>query len=51
MEYKLGMSMVFAMHGALRRELGQVGRIASRQDDNPATLLRTALGWELFKSS
>jgi len=49
MEYKLDMSMMFAMHDALRRELAQVGRIASRRDDNPATLLRAALGWELFK--
>ena len=49
MEYKLDMSMMFAMHDALRRELAQVGRVASRLDDNPATLLRAALGWELFK--
>ena len=49
MEYKLDMSMMFAMHDALRRELAQVGRVASRRDNNPATLLRAALGWELFK--
>ena len=49
MEYKLDMSMMFAMHDALRRELAQVGRVASQRDDNPATLLRAALGWELFK--
>jgi Hemerythrin HHE cation binding domain len=49
MEYKLDMSMMFAMHDALRRELAQVGRIASRTDDDPAKLLRGALGWELFK--
>jgi hypothetical protein len=49
MEYKLDMSMMFAMHDALRRELAQVGRVASRRDDNHATLLRGALGWELFK--
>ena len=49
MEYKLDMSMMFAMHDALRRELAQVGRIASRRNDDPATLLRTALGWKLFK--
>ena len=35
MESKLDMSMMFAMHDALRRALGQVGRVASRQDDNP----------------
>jgi hypothetical protein len=49
MDYKLDMSMMFAMHDALRRELVQVGRIASRPDDHPGTLLRAALGWELFK--
>ena len=49
MEYNLDMSMMFAMHEALRRELAQVGRIASRRDDDPARLLRAALGWELFK--
>jgi hypothetical protein len=49
MESKLDMSMMFAMHDALRRELAQVGRVASRRGDDPATLLRAALGWELFK--
>jgi hypothetical protein len=49
MEHKLDMSMMFAMHDALRREIAQVGRIASRRDDDPAKLLRGALGWELFK--
>jgi Hemerythrin HHE cation binding domain len=49
MDYTLDMSMMFAMHDALRRELAQVGRIATVRDDNPGTLLRAALGWELFK--
>jgi len=49
MDFKLDMSMMLAMHDALRRELVQVGRIAGRRDDNPGTLLRAALGWELFK--
>jgi len=49
MDYTLDMSMMFAMHDALRRELAQVGRIASGRDDNPGTLLRAALGWELLK--
>ena len=49
MEYQLDMSMMFAMHDALRRELVQVARIASRTDDHPGQLLRAALGWELFK--
>ncbi len=49
MDYKLDMNMMFAMHDALRRELVQVGRIANVRDDNPGTLLRAAVGWELFK--
>src|SRR6266498_387863 len=49
MEFKLDMSMMFVMHDALRRELVQVARIAQLPDDNPAGLLRAALGWELFK--
>jgi hypothetical protein len=47
--YKLDMSMMFAMHDALRRDLERVGRIAGRLDDDPAKLLRAAAGWELFK--
>ena len=49
MEYTLDMSMMFAMHDALRRELTQVTRIAQLKDDNPGPMLRAALGWELFK--
>jgi iron-sulfur cluster repair protein YtfE (RIC family) len=49
MEYQLDMSMMFAMHDALRRELVQVARIARRTGDDPGQLLRAALGWELFK--
>jgi len=49
MDFKLDMTMMFAMHDALRRELGQVGRIARLRDDHPGQLLQAALGWELFK--
>ena len=49
MEFKLDMSMMFALHDALRRELVQVTRIATLKDDDPGPLLRAALGWELFK--
>jgi hypothetical protein len=49
MGYKLDMSMMLAMHDALRRELVQVTRIAALRDDDPRPLLRAALGWELFK--
>jgi hemerythrin-like domain-containing protein len=50
MTYKLDMSMMLAMHDALRRDLERLGRIAARLDDNPARLLQTAAGWELFKT-
>jgi hypothetical protein len=49
MDFTLDMSMMFAMHDALRRELVQVARIASLRDDDPGKLLRAALGWALFK--
>ena len=46
---KLGLSMMFAMHDALRRELVPVARTAGRPDGNPARLLPATPGWELFK--
>jgi hypothetical protein len=49
MDYQLDVSMMFAMHDALRRELVQVAHVASRSEDHPGKLLRAALGWELFK--
>lgn len=49
MEYTLDMSMMLAMHDALRRELVQVARLAGQRGDHPGTLLRAAVGWELFK--
>jgi Hemerythrin HHE cation binding domain len=51
MDVRLDMSMMLAMHDALRRELVQVGRIAARRDDHPGRRLHAALGWELFKKS
>jgi hypothetical protein len=49
MEFELDMSMMFAMHDALRRNLVQIARFGKRSDDNPAKLLQATLGWELFK--
>jgi hypothetical protein len=49
MEYRLDMSMMFAIHDALRRDLAQVARIAGQRDGNSATRLHAGLGWELFK--
>ena len=50
MEYKLDMSVMLAIHRALRRDLDRLGRIAARPDGNPARLLRAAAGWEQFKT-
>ncbi|WP_336211462.1 hemerythrin domain-containing protein [Nonomuraea sp. LPB2021202275-12-8] len=50
MTYKLDMTMMFAMHDALRRELERIARVAARPGDDPRQALRTAVGWELFKT-
>jgi iron-sulfur cluster repair protein YtfE (RIC family) len=41
------MTMMYAMHDALRRDLGALARSAARR----TPLLRTAAGWELFKKA
>ncbi|HET9516916.1 MAG TPA: hemerythrin domain-containing protein [Actinoplanes sp.] len=48
--YKLDMTMMFVVHDALRRDLAQLARIAAATDDDPRQTLRTAAGWQLFKS-
>ncbi|MGW7420477.1 hemerythrin domain-containing protein [Streptomyces sp. NPDC054813] len=49
-EFKnLDMTMMFAIHDALRRELERIARIAARVDEDPRHVLSTAVGWELFK--
>ncbi|MEV4751570.1 hemerythrin domain-containing protein [Streptosporangium sp. NPDC049248] len=50
MTFRLDMTMMFAMHDALRRELERIARITARTDDDPRRVLRTAAGWELFKT-
>lgn len=45
----LDMTMMFAIHDALRRELERIARITSRVDEDPRHVLSTAVGWELFK--
>ncbi|MEW2636199.1 hemerythrin domain-containing protein [Streptomyces sp. NPDC048389] len=45
----LDMTMMFAIHDALRRELERIARITARADDDPRHVLSTAVGWELFK--
>ena len=50
MAFKNDMTMMYAMHAALRRELDRIARVTARPDDDPKHILRTAAGWEMFKS-
>ena len=50
MDFKLDMTMMFAIHDALRRELVQIARITDRVTDDPQHILRSAAGWQMFKS-
>ena len=40
---------MYAVHDALRRDAAQIARISRRTGDDPRLLLRSAVGWELFK--
>jgi hypothetical protein len=48
-DFTLDMTMMYAMHDALRRELTHIARIAAREDDDPRQVLQSAVGWEMFK--
>lgn len=50
MAFKNDMTMMYATHDALRRDLDRIVRVTARPDYDPKHILRTALGWELFKS-
>ena len=50
MAFKNDMTMMYAIHDALRRDLDHIARVAARPNDDPKHILRTALGWEMFKS-
>jgi len=49
MSSRLDMSTMLTIHAALRRDLEQVARIASRRDSTDVTRLRAARGWQQFK--
>lgn len=49
MDYKLDMSVMLAIHQALRRDLDRLGRIAATRDGSPLGLLRASAGWQQFK--
>lgn len=50
MAFKNDMTWMYTVHAALRRELERIARITARADDDPMRTLRTAAGWEMFKS-
>ena len=51
MSDNLDMTGMYVMHHALRRELEHLAKMTARPDDDPRAVLRTAAGWQLFKTS
>lgn len=49
-KFTLDMSMMFAVHDAMRRDLHRLARLAKATDGDPRVVLRNAVGWEMFKS-
>ncbi len=48
--FKLDMTMMLTIHDAFRRELARIGTITAHPTDDPRHILRTAIGWRLFKN-
>ncbi|KQX72248.1 MULTISPECIES: hemerythrin domain-containing protein [unclassified Streptomyces] len=48
---RLDMSLMYAMHNALRRELDIMATITARVDDDPRRVLTGAVGWDIFKKA
>jgi hemerythrin-like domain-containing protein len=51
MSGRLDMTLMYAMHNALRRELEHIARITARMDDDPRRILASAAGWVIFKKA
>jgi hemerythrin-like domain-containing protein len=49
-DYKNDMTMMLAIHAALRRELIRIRRVVELPGDDPKNVLHAAAGWQLFKS-
>ncbi|GAA2625363.1 hypothetical protein GCM10010425_22180 [Streptomyces spororaveus] len=47
----IDLTVMYAVHGALRRELAQLDRITTAADRDPVRVLATAPGWTLFKQA
>jgi hypothetical protein len=48
--FRLDMTMMLAIHDALRRDLRHITRIADDPNDKPARRLQDAAGWHMFKT-
>ena len=48
--FRLDMTMMFAIHDALRRELQHIARITASTTDDPNHIIRSAIGWQMFKT-
>jgi hypothetical protein len=49
MTFRNDMTMMYAIHDALRRDLRRIAAIAAPPGNDPRRVLRAAAGWELFK--
>lgn len=47
----IDMSMMYAMHNALRRDLAKIAEVAARTDENPRRILANGSSYELFKKA
>lgn len=48
--FRLDMTMMLAIHDALRRELQHITRITADPTDDPSRILHSAAGWQMFKT-
>ncbi|MGW6692059.1 hemerythrin domain-containing protein [Streptomyces sp. NPDC054961] len=51
MSDRLDMTLTYALHNALRRELGNLARVTARPNLDPRTVLRTTPGWGMLRSA
>ncbi|MET9609280.1 hemerythrin domain-containing protein [Streptomyces sp. NPDC006512] len=51
MSVALDLTVMYAMHDALRRELAHLDRVTTAADLDPGQVLATAAGWTLFKKA
>lgn len=47
----IDMSMMYAMHNALRRDLAKIAEVSARTDVNPRRILANGSSYELFKQA